>query len=334
MILVTGGTGLVGSYLLKKLSATGESIRAIKRANSPLSLVEHLDHIEWVEADLLDIMALTKAFDGVKKVYHSAAFISFNPKDRQQMLAVNVEGTANIVNLCLAHQVEKLIHFSSIAALGRTEEQSHINEESSWQNSPLNSQYAISKFKGECEVWRGIEEGLQAAILNPSVIMGSGYWHVGSNKFFQKVNNGLSLYPKGASGFVDVRDVAEIAIQLMNSSIHTERFIINGANLNYQSFLSLVAEALGKKAPTRAASTLLAEIAWRMDWLRSKIIGGNPLLTKETARNSSHSFQYDNQKIKKALGFEFRRIEETIQETAAQFLSSKAQHQTFDLLAF
>ena len=187
-ILVTGGTGFVGSYLLRYLVQQGYTqIGAIKRPNSPMDLVEEIkDKIKWIEGDVLDIFSLEDALKGVQQLYHCAAVVSYSPKDFKQMMKVNVEGTANVVNLALEAGIKKMLYVSSIAALGKTEKTLWVDEQADWIPSKSNSQYSISKYLSEMEVWRGMAEGLRAAIVNPSVILGSGFWDAGTANFLKK----------------------------------------------------------------------------------------------------------------------------------------------------
>jgi dihydroflavonol-4-reductase len=332
-VFVTGGTGFVGAYLIRYLLQKGYKIKALKRAQSPMGLIADIQNqVEWVEGDILDLPFLEKALKGVDQIYHSAAMISFDPKKVQQMLKINIEGTANIVNIALELKIEKLVHISSIAALGRKEFQPNVDESIQWENSKENSNYAISKFKAEAEVWRGIEEGLNAAIVNPAVILGAGYWDSGSCKLFEKVAKGLSYYPSGSTGFVDVRDVAKAAIAVMESTIVAERYILNGSNTSYQAFFVQTAQALGKSIPTKKAAAWLVSLLCKVEWLRSQIMQSDPLLTKETARTSQSTYYYDNAKIKKEFNYQFIPFEQTIKETAVAFEKSKQNNENFGRL--
>lgn len=333
-ILVTGGTGFVGAYLLRFLLQKGYKIKAIKRKSSPMNLVADIqDQIEWLEGNILDTPFLERALKGVQQIYHTAAMISFDPRDAAMMLKTNAEGTANIVNAALYEGVEKLVHFSSIAALGRKDFQPHINESAQWENSKHNSNYAISKFKAECEVWRGMQEGLSIGIVNPSVIIGGGYWNQGSCRLIQNVAQGMKYYPQGGTGFVDVRDVALAAIHLMESSIVGERYILNSANWSYQQFFAAIAQSLNQTAPHKKASPWMVNLLWRLEWLRSKLFRSKPLLTKETAQTAQATYYYHNEKIVKDLQFDFIPLEQTIQETSQAFLQSKQQGLSYGLLS-
>ncbi len=325
LILVTGATGFLGSYLLRMLVQRGLRVRALRRADSPTDLVRDvMEQVEWVEADVTDVLALEPAFAGVTHVFHCAAMVSFHPRDVRRMMQINVEGTANVVNLALDHQVQKLVHVSSIASLGRTKERPQLDETAKWVTSKANSHYAISKYLGEQEVWRGQAEGLSTAIVNPAIILGSGFWDVGSARFFKQVDAGLKFAPVGRSGFVDVRDVAGFMIRLMESKVSGERYILNAENVEFSRFFQFVATALHTKPPSIPVTPLLAEIAWRVEWLKEKILRTEPMVTKESARSSVSSFYYNADKSR-AFGFQYRPLLDTVKETAAQFLLAKNQ---------
>jgi dihydroflavonol-4-reductase len=297
MILVTGGTGLVGSHLLKKLVANNQLVKAIYRNQNtiPTELKDN-KNINWIQADLLDIPALEDAFESVTHVYHAAATVSFIKKNRDIMYAVNVTGTANIVNLCLHFKVAKLIHVSSVAALGRIRPGEHINETMYWTEDSSNSIYGHTKYLGEMHVWRGIEEGLCAAIINPSIILGCSNWNDGSSSIFRNVYNQFKWYTTGSSGFVAVQDVVLAMQQLMQSSIENERFIISGINCTYQHTLNTIAKGFNKKPPHKQVTPLIAAIVWRLEKVKSFFTGKEPLITKETAATALTNVAYDNSK--------------------------------------
>lgn len=332
-IFLTGATGFVGSYLARYLVASGHEVRALRRVSSPLHLLaDAAEKIEWIEGDLQDESLLEEAMRGVDAVYHSAAVVSYDAADAEMMLRVNGEGTANMVNAALYAGVSKFLHVSSIAALGRKEFVSHFDERASWENNKLNTSYAISKFKAECEVWRGMEEGLKAVIVNPSVIVGAGYWHLATGQFFSQVRKGLSFYPQGSTGFVDVRDVARASIALMDSDISGERFILNGSNQSYLNLFSQIAKCMQKRPPRWLLRSWMAGIAWRAEALRAKIFGTKPLITPEILRTVQNSFSYSSEKIQQQLGYSFLPFEQTIAETASIYMDSQKNNQPFGLL--
>jgi nucleoside-diphosphate-sugar epimerase len=328
MVLVTGGTGLLGSHLLYQLASRGIKIKALVRPSSSLKNVRNLfgervdlwGSIEWVTGDLLDVVSLEEAMRGVEKVYHCAAMVSFVPKDRYEMDEINRTGTANVVNLCLEAGVKKLCYVSSVAAINRMDESGIISELTPWQDNAGNSHYAISKRAAELEVYRGMAEGLNAVIVNPGIIIGPGNWNNGSGKLFTSVWNGLMFYSEGMSGFVSAEDVASCMYQLMESEISGERFIVVSENLTYREVLFHIADCLGRKRPFLKANKLLSAVALRMASIASFFSGKNPLITRETAASGLRKTRYSNEKIKNALTIDFEKIKPVISRTAAAFL--------------
>lgn len=328
MIFVTGGTGLVGAQLLFDLTTAGQQVRAMKRSSSRMNIVNRvfrghetmLSQIEWVEGDITDLFSIEDALRGAKQVYHCAGLVSFVSSDYRRLMKINIEGTANMVNMALEKGAERFCYVSSTAALGRAEENLMLTEKSFWKTSKYNSGYAISKYGAEREVWRGIEEGLNAFIVNPSIIIGPGNLHSGSTALFGAVRKGLKYYTNGSSGFVDVRDVSRCMIQLMEKDIRDERFIINSENISYQDVINHIADYFGKKRPTIAVGTFLSEIGWRAEGVGKFFSKTRPMITKETARNGQRVWLYSNEKIKKTLGIEFIPVKEGIKNVCDIFL--------------
>ena len=333
MVLVTGGTGLLGAHLLFELCQKYDVVKATKRENSDTSRVlktfgyysedakNLFNKIEWLDADITDIFAFEKSLENIKTVYHCAAVVSFSPTDVAQMFHINVDGTANVVNLCNEKCIE-LCFVSSIAALGRdkTNPEVVIDENTQWKNSPDNSNYAKSKFQSEKEVWRGIAEGLKAVIINPPIILGPAKWNTGSAKMFEKVWKGLKFYTKGANAFVDVRDVAKIMIQLTEQKQFGERYVTSSENMTYKKVFEQIADALGKSKPTIEAGKILSALSWRLAGVLAKISGSNPLITEETARSANNVSVYSNAKIKALLDYNFLPLEQSIKDTGKIFL--------------
>lgn len=325
MILVTGGTGFLGSYLLRALTSAGKPVRALYRSRIPEQASDFRDKVEWVQGDVLDTGVLEDAMEGITEIYHCAAIVSFQPDKRDEMLRINIEGTANVVNLAIDAGVRKIVHVSSVAALGRAKEQIAITEDSQWEESGNNSNYAISKHLSEMEIWRGIAEGLNAVIVNPSIILGSGFWHDGTGLMLKNAWKEFPYYTEGVNGFVDVRDVVDVMIKLMDSRVSGERFILNGDNWPYRQLFTRMAEALGKKPPHIAAKPWMAALVWRMEKLRGLLTGKRPLITRETARTAQLKVYYSNDKIMQALpGFRFRPLEETVTDVSKAYLADRA----------
>ncbi|WP_179343326.1 NAD-dependent epimerase/dehydratase family protein [Winogradskyella ursingii] len=334
MILVTGGTGLVGSHLLFKLLENGENVRAIYRREKTLERVKQVfsyfsdnvddlfNAIDWVEANVTNIPQLQKAFDSITKVYHCAAFVSFEPDKYKTLRKINIEGTANIVNLCISHDVKKLCYVSSIAAIGHhANPKKLIDEQTVWNPEDDNSVYAITKYGAELEIWRGTQEGLNAVIVNPGVILGGGYWHTGgSGSLFKQIKNGMPYYTTGITGYVDVWDVINCMYNLMNSTIKNEGFILVSDNLSFKDFQFMVAEILEVQPPKKEAKPWLLAIAWRLDWLSFKLFGKRRSLSKQMAKSAVSITKYNNSKIKETLNFQFKPIKISVKEVGKLFL--------------
>lgn len=333
MILVTGGTGLLGTHLLYDLIRSGNKVRVLKRAGSNISNVKKvfsyyssdtetlLKNIEWMDADLLDIYSLMDAMEGITEVYHCAAMVSFEKKHEAEMMRINVEGTSNMVNAALEKSIRKFCHVSSIASLGRAEKGGLTSEETFWKSSPENSNYSISKYGAEREVWRASEEGLNVVIVNPSLIIGAGNWTQSSSNMFSKGYKGIKFYSSGANGFIDVRDVAAIMIRLMASDIKNQRYLLNAENAAFRLYFDVMHEAFGKSKPAIRAGKFLTGFAWRADSLRAFITGSPPLITKETSRSANRISRFSNKKILEAFpDYKFISMEQSVKDTCALFL--------------
>lgn len=323
-VLVTGGTGFLGAYIIQELLQKGYTVRAIRRSSKLPAFIDAgcLEKAEWVEGDVLDVVSLQDAMEGMDVVIHAAATVSFLKKERKQMYQVNADGTANVVNMALEQGIRRLVHISSVAALGRTADGGQVDEEKKWEDNKVNTHYARSKFKAELEVWRGIAEGLDAVILNPSTILGYGDWNSSSSAIFKNIHKGFKWYTPGINGFVDVEDVARVAVLLMESGISAERFIVNAENWAFQKLQNSIADGLSRPRPSKAASPFLLGIAWRLEKIKSLFTGHKPLLTRESAKVACSRTYFDNTKILKALpGFSFTPLEETIRKACEKYLN-------------
>lgn len=322
-VLVTGGTGFLGAYIIDELVKQGYAVRALRRNGSKLpSFIpqEIWEKVEWAEGDILDVISLQDALQNIDAVIHSAAVVSFSREDRQQMYQVNVDGTANVMNMSLEQGVERVIHISSVAALGRTADGGHVDEDKKWEDSRINTHYAKSKYRGELEVWRAMGEGLPAVILNPSTILGYGDWHSGSCAIFRNVYNGFPWYSPGINGFVDVKDVARAAVTMLENEITEQRFIVNGDNWPFRKLLETIADGFNRRRPHKQTTSLLAAIAWRVEKIKSFFSRQKPLLTRESARVAHSKTLFDNQKILQTLpGFQFTPLEQTIRDACEKY---------------
>jgi Nucleoside-diphosphate-sugar epimerases len=330
MILVTGGTGLIGSHLLYHLVNSGQQVRSIYRTKNSLQKVAKvfgyyadqptplMDKIEWIEGDITDIGELTQAFEGIDLVYHCAALISFDPKDFKKLEKINVEGTANVVNLCLKFGIQKLCYVSSIAAIGPSVKGKVATEENDW-NEANASVYGLTKYNAELEVWRGSQEGLSVVIVNPGVVIGPGFWKSGSGSFFTYAAKGKKHFMPSGTGFVTVDDVVKAMVTLMESAIRSERFILVDQNWTYEQLFQKIAPKLGVAPPTKKLSYISLEVFWRLDWLRSTLFGKRRRLSKATAKGLYHQEIYDNSKLKDALGFKYGDLEATLGFCCSKF---------------
>jgi len=323
MVLVTGGTGLVGAHLLLKLMEKGISIRAIHRKKSNLKRVEKVfgyytgeaselfAKIEWFKADLNDIPALENAFKGITHVYHSAALISFDPNNYKKLQKVNIEGTANIVNLCISNNIKKLCYVSTIGAIGSSLGDAKADEQTDWTPQEANV-YGLAKHAAEMEVWRGSQEGLPVVMLNPGVIVGPGFWDSGSGALFGIAHKGHRFYPPGGTGFITVHDVIRFMIELMESQIKNERYIAVAENWTYHKILTEISTKFGLKPPTMRLKFWQLEIGRWFDWLKNFLFKNGRRITKSSIRSLKHRQIYDNQKVRQDLNFEFEPLKGVI----------------------
>ena len=333
MILVTGGTGLVGAHLLVALTKDNQKVRAIHRKSSNIDDVKNVfsyyfdditpyfSKIEWVEADITDTPSLIKPFHGISYVYHCAAIISFHPKAYYKMRRVNIEGTANVVNFSIAQKVKKLCFVSSVAAVGKSIKTNPIDEDCEWTVENSNYGYAITKHGAEMEVWRGTQEGLDAVIVNPGIIFGAGFFDSGSGSLFKTVNKGLKFYTEGVTGYVDVKDVVKAMLQLMEGDIKNERFLLVSQNLSFKEVFSQIAKGFGKNLPSIKVSKFMSEILWRVSSVITSVTGKKPMLTKHSAQSIHKNNQFSNDKIKEAIGIDFIPVNETITRVCKEFNS-------------
>jgi len=329
MIFVTGGTGFIGAHFLYHLLNKGEEVLALRRHSSDVNYVKKvfstytnnykplLDKLTWAEGDIEDYYLLLRHLDQVNVIFHLAALVSFDPGDRYKMLATNVRGTSNIVNAALEKGVPHLVYLSSVGALDPVKKEDYTTESNFANNPKRASRYSASKFKSELVVWRGIEEGLNALIVNPSVVLGPAIPKKGTGKILTNIQKGLRYYPAGITGFVDVRDVCKATLSLYNKQIFNERFILSEGNYSYKKILQLLSNEYGNNPPEKILSSKLTSLAWKLEWLRSKIFGGKPRISKEIHNSAHNQVYFSNEKVKERLQYEFIPIEQTIKDTVA-----------------
>ena len=324
-IFVTGATGFLGSYIVRQLLVDGyDDITCLTRRNGPTELTsDFYDKVRWVMGDILDVPFLSDQLPGVDCIIHAAAIVTFSTKDKKKMIQTASDGTANLVNNAMDCGVQKFLHISSIAAIGRRKPEEDISEKMMFSHSKYDTTYGLSKFLAEQEVWRAHAEGLNVTILNPSMILGAGKWTSSSVQIFSKVKKGISYYPSGTNGWVDVRDVAKATVMCVSEQRDGERFIISAENLSYQTVLQTIAKELKVKGPEKKVNLNLAGIVWRLDAIRSFITGKNPVITKETIQSTSVTARYDNSKSKEMLSLNYRSIKESIRESCQVFSATE-----------
>lgn len=330
-IVVTGGTGFLGAHLIRGLFEKGfTNIHGLKREHSKTDLLGDLsEKVSWIEGDILEVESVTTLMHGAETVIHCAAKVSYHPGDKQEVMKVNVAGTANIVNICLDQKVEKLIFISSVAALGRPSNHKIIDEETEWEESKYNTQYGFSKYLAELEVWRGMAEGLKVMIFNPSMILGPSFWGDSSTKLFMHVLNKKGFYPSGSNGFIDVRDAVSIVLKMMQTSLINERFIGVGGHLTYFSLFKMIAEKAGLKAPGIAISKPIARIVAFFNLISSKLSGSDPTVTEDTVKISYGKFEYSNEKSVNLLHHKYVPLEKTVSDTVEIYMESKLKGRSF-----
>ena len=328
MNLVTGATGMLGTHLMIELLSRGERVRGLKREESDLTIVKSVfdseqqaalfENIEWVVGEVLDSDSLIEAMQGCESVYHCAAIVSYHSADRAQMYKVNIEGTANVVNASLDSKISKLCFVSSISSLGKASNQ-WLDEESEWRESKYNTHYAISKNLSEMEVWRGVQEGLSAIIVNPGIIIGPGDYNRSSGSLFKTLYEGLAYYPAGGTGFIGIDDCVSMMADLMKNDLSGERYILVSENKTMKEVFDEISEALSKPKPQKEATPFILKVACAAAWLKEKITGKKAVITRENIQNSQVQFFYQNKKVQEALGRSFTPVRDSILKTAAHF---------------
>lgn len=323
MIFLTGATGLVGSFICRKLVQEGCKVRAMKRPSSKLSLLQDIaDKIEWVEADLLDVLSLQEALEGCSQIVHSAGMVSYHKKDAELLYKINAEGTANLVNAALGQNIDHLVHISSVAAVGRSNKIKQLDETFKWNDANEHTAYGLSKHQAELEVFRASEEGIGVVILNPSLVLGPGLPEKSSTQLFKYVQDESPFYTEGCMNYVDVRDVASITFSALQGKLpEGERYIVSAGSTSYKEFFDQAADCLGRKAPGIRVNSYLLEIAYLIETFRAGLSGKSPLITKETLKLARQHIIFKNSKIKQALDYQFIPLEETIRWTCQEIKS-------------
>ncbi len=313
MIFITGANGLIGSFICRRLLADGHQLRALRRAGSDLSLLDDLhDQIDWVEGDILDVVSLEQHTQGADAVVHCAALVSYDSRDEQRMHKANVEGTANVVNICLDQSIAHLLHVSSVAAIGREKNATQVDESHQANPNEFTTAYARSKYLAEMEVWRGTSEGLSTVIINPSLVLGPGDWNQSSTKIFKYIWDESRFYTNGTVNYVDVRDVATVALRLLKQQVTGQRFIVSAGSTTYQNLFEMIAQSFDKQPPRQRASPGLIRVASVLDGWRARLTGQPQMITDELRQVSRHKHTFDNSKVRQAIDINFNPLPQTI----------------------
>ena len=327
MVFITGATGFLGAHLLFHLVKANEEVLALKRPTGNLDYIRDvfrtygegeeklLEKVQFVDGDVLDYQSLLNINYPIERIFHLAAMVSFVPADKEKVLTTNVYGTSNVVNFALEKQIPEIIYVSSVGALDPVSEEHTITEENFGNNPERNSNYARSKFQSELEIWRGVEEGLKAIVVNPSIILGPGMKDDGPGKIFKAVKKGLGFYPAGVTGFVDVRDTCRVILELMRNGVFNERFIVNEGNYSYKKLLSRIASDYNVSPPAKQLRPMWTSLFYKLDWLKTFLTGTKRLISKELHRSMHSKSKFSNAKVKSELNFDFIPIEQTLQDS-------------------
>ncbi|MGZ3861876.1 MAG: NAD-dependent epimerase/dehydratase family protein [Bacteroidia bacterium] len=333
MVLVTGATGLVGSHLTANLLLQGRKVRALYRDKNKTENVrevlsfytgeydKYFSAIDWAEGDVTDVFSLEDALNGIEEVYHCAGYISFDEKESRQLHKINAEGTANVINISLGKNIKKFCHVSSVATLQIQANKKYIDEFSVWKTASGTTSYAISKYRGEFEAWRGMSEGLNVLVVNPSVVLGAGCWGQSSGKIITQMKEGFSFYTEGITGYVDVRDVVTCMIRLMDENKFGARYILNSENLSFQYLTNELRRLFGKRPSNLKAGSFLLNIARYADGVRCFFSGKPRLITKSIVASAHEKNYFDNSKIRKELGYSFIPVSESLSYITSRYNS-------------
>jgi nucleoside-diphosphate-sugar epimerase len=312
-VLVTGATGLLGSWISKELAESGHQVSALKRSESKKPyFLDKLEKLQWVEGDLLDPLQMEKILEEIDWIIHCGALVSTKQSERELMYQTNVTGTQIIVDLALQQEKEYFLHVSSVAAVGRPKDQKLIDEETTWEESKYITHYARSKYLAEKEVWRGFSEGLKGSIINPSVILGPGNWDHSSGRFFGYVQKEGRFLTSGALNIVDVRDVSRASLRLLDEQIIGERFILNSDNLTYTEFFQQIAKSFQKRAPWMKLGKAFLRFLKIPENILAFVLRKDPFLTRDMVNNFFSSHKFSSEKFQNRFNFSFIRTEESI----------------------
>ena len=329
MVLVTGASGLVGSFVVRHLVEQGYQVMALRRETSDISNLNDIEHrIDWQVADILDIISLRQVVEKADTVIHSAGMVSYDQQDKEMLYKINVEGTQNLVNACLEKKVDKFILISSIATYANHIEKGqlkYINETTPKKMETLGTNYARAKYLAEMEAWRGKMEGLHTIVVNPSVVLGPGKWHESSTRLFKYAWDENKFYIHGDINYVDVRDLAAIVVKLIQEGRDGDQYIVSAGSISYRHLFAKMADHFGKKPPAMAVGKFMLQVGYWLDQIRSLLTFSRPVITKEVKSAGTNRIYYRNDKIKQELYPDFRSIDDTIRWSCEQLKAKEAE---------
>ena len=335
MNFVTGATGLIGSHLVLRLVEEGMPVTALFRNENGKADVLNLfrfygkenlfQQVQWVKGDVEDADDMYELTEGMRTVFHCAAIVSYHKKEASRMLEVNVNGTKNIVNACIDNNVKHFVHVSSISALGDSKE-AIIDEETPRNFNDYHSNYSKGKYLSEQEVWRGIQEGLKATIVNPGVVFGPNNCSRSSGTMIARIEKGLPALPAGGSGIVSVLDVVEVMIRAAKKEPTNERYVLCAENIRMSELFTKIANALHVKIGKTIAKKWHIILVFSMEALVELFTGKRATITREIIRNYDEVKQFDGSKACRTFGFEYRNTFSSIEDTIRyyKFLSKGA----------
>ena len=337
MNLVTGATGILGSHVVLKLLQNNKPVIACKQKKSDLSKIEKLfsyfpegeklfRQIAWREMDVNDVYSIEDALEGVETVYHCAGHVSFNDKDRKKLFKINETGTSNVVTACLNKKITALCYASTIATLNNSDYTQPIDENVFWKLNGKESDYALSKYGAEREVWRGIEEGLNAVIVNPGIILSPGFWNQSSSKLFTRCYNGNKFYTNGLAPYISAQDVATVMIKLIEKKQFANRYILVEGNYTFREIVDTILVNFGKPKATINANRFILNLARFFENLMSAFGGKEQLLSRNTINSAFHVQTYVNTKIKEAINYDFMPVNKVIKDICRIFEEERREY--------
>lgn len=323
-ILVTGATGFAGSWMCKKLVDEGHDVSILRRQSSDLSELEDV-HVNHLIGDVTDYESVLDATNDVDHVFHLAGVVGYSKAQRQLMEDVNVGGTRNVVRACLENNIERLLHFSSVVAVGAGFKKNHILDEYSAYNvKHLNLGYFETKKAAEDIVFKAVEtQGLNAVAVNPSTIYGPGDAKKGSRSTQLKVAKGSFLfYTGGGVSIISIEDVVNASYRAWEVGKTGERYILSGDNITIKKLFEIIADCAGTKPPKIYLPNPIIHAVGKVGDIMESF-NKKGLLNSENAWTSTLYHWFDNSKAIKELGLTPMSAEDAIKSSVRWMKDNK-----------